>query len=185
MISENIKTLVDLLAWRAEVSAAKTAFHFNGIPCTFEDLWNAINYFAALLQRLGLRRYECVIIVLPNSAEFFYAFYGVQRARGIAVPIFPGSNIERILAIAELCNAKFIVALPNVWPKEINPFKEAVPSQGLCVYCVRANTGQVDGAGLPTIQPDDIAFLQYTSGSTGNPKGVMLTHANLLTNIRQ
>ena len=90
MIPENLTTLIDLLAWRANVSASKIAFTFNKIPYTFEDLWHGIHDFATLLQTLGVRHHECVVIVLPNSAEFFFAFYGVQRTGGIAVPIFPG-----------------------------------------------------------------------------------------------
>jgi acyl-CoA synthetase (AMP-forming)/AMP-acid ligase II len=185
MIPENITTLIEMLAWRAEVSATKIAFTFDKIPYTFKDLWGGINDFAIVLQNLGLRAYECVVIVLPNSAEFFFAFYGVQRAGGIAVPIFPGSGIERIFAIAGSCNARFIVAPPNILAEGIDPLREAGTSGGLSVFKIKNNIGEGKEVDLPTIQSDDVAFLQYTSGSTGNPKGVMLTHANLLTNIRQ
>jgi len=185
MTAEDITTLIDLLAWRAEVSAGKAAFTFNRIPYTFEDLWHGINDFATLLQKFGVKAHECVIIVLPNSAEFFFAFYGVQRVGGIAVPIFPGSGIERLLAIAKLCSARFIVASRNAWAEEMPWIRAVGTSRELSVFAVTDYGDEVEEVGFPAIQPDDIAFLQLTSGSTGNPKGVMLTHANLLTNIRQ
>jgi acyl-CoA synthetase (AMP-forming)/AMP-acid ligase II len=185
MIPENITTLIDLLAWRAEVSATKIAFTFNQIPYTFEDLWRGINDFAALLQKLGVKAHECVIIVLPNSAEFLFAFYGIQRAGGIAVPIFPGSGMERIFAIAGSCNARFIVAPSSLSVEGMNQIREAGTRGGLSVFIIKNDIAEDKESSFPRIQPDDVAFLQYTSGSTGNPKGVMLTHVNLLTNIRQ
>jgi fatty-acyl-CoA synthase len=185
MTPETFTTLIDLLAWRANISAAKIAFTFNKIPYTFEDLWGGINDFATLLQNLGVRSHECVIIVLPNSAEFFFAFYGVQRAGGIAVPIFPQSGIERILTIARSCNARFIVAPAIIATEKMHPTQEASTGRGLSVFMVNDGLREVEESCFPATQLKDVAFLQYTSGSTGNPKGVMLTHANLLTNIRQ
>ncbi len=185
MIPEDFTTLIDLLAWRAKTSAAKAAFTFSGSPCTFEELWRGIKGFAALLQKLGVKSHECVVIVLPNSAEFFFAFYGVQCIGGIAVPIFPGSGVERIFAIAGLCNARFIVAPSNITAEEIRQMKEAGRSRGLNVVTVDDSSDGAEESDFLTIQPEDVVFIQYTSGSTGNPKGVMLTHANLLMNIRQ
>ena len=185
MILEHFPTMIDLLAWRAEVSAAKPAFSFNGISCTFEELWRGINDFAALLQKLGMKGQECIILVVPNSTEFFFAFYGVQRAGGIAVPIFPGSSIGRILSIAESSNARFIVAPADIPAEEMHPTRNAGTGRGLSVFTINDSTRENAESCFPTIEPEDIAFLQYTSGSTGNPKGVILTHANLMTNIRQ
>ncbi|HKY55774.1 MAG TPA: AMP-binding protein, partial [Anaerolineales bacterium] len=185
MISETIPTLIDLLAWRADVSAEKAAFTYNRDPCTFQNLWRGINKVGILLQELGVKRHECVVIVLPNSAEFFFAFYGVQRAGGIAVPIFPGSGFERILAIAGSCHARFIVTFPNALTNERDHIREAGTSAGLSIFTIQDGGKESEMSGFPTIHPEDIAFLQYTSGSTGNPKGVMLTHSTLLTNVRQ
>ena len=185
MNPEELTTLIEMLAWRAEVSVGRVAFTFNGTPCTFEELWRGINRFAAYLQRLEIKKQECVLIVLPNSAEFFSAFYGVQRAGGIAVPIFPHSGRERILALAEACHARIIVLPSNVPAEEMLQIKEAGISRGLNVVTIEDSYGETEESDFPTIQPDDVAFLQYTSGSTGNAKGVMLTQANLLTNIRQ
>lgn len=184
MNPEDFAKLTDLLAWRAKVSARKTAFTLNKTPYTFEELWQGINDFAALLHNLGVRNQECVVLVLPNSAEFFFAFYGVQRAGGVAVPIFPGSGRTRILAIAASCQARCIVTLTNVSTEEMVPIREAGTSRGLSVLTIQKSTEQANESYSPN-QSEDVAFLQYTSGSTGNPKGVMLTHANLLTNIRQ
>ena len=185
MNPEKFTTLIDMLAYRAEVSASKAACTFNGSACTFEELWRGVNRFADLLQKLGVKSHECVVIAIPNSKEFFFAFYGVQRTGGIAVPIFPGSGIERIFAIASLCKAKVVVLPWRVAATEVLQIQQAGLNRGLSVVTVEQSMRESEESDFPTIDPEDIAFIQYTSGSTGNPKGVMLTHANLLTNIRQ
>ena len=182
---DEITTLIELLAYRAEVSAAKTAFTFNNIPCSFSELWQGLDCFATQLMKLGLRQHESVIIAMPNSAEFFFAFYGVQRAGGVAVPIFPGSGTDRMLALVELCDSRLIVLPSNVSAEKKLEIEAAGKSHGMTVLTVDSNFGSVEGFNFPIIPPEALAMIQYTSGSTDNPKGVMLSHANLLTNIRQ
>lgn len=181
MTLDTISTLIELLAFRAESSAGTTAFTFNDIPCSFGELWRGVNRFANLLNHYELKPHESVLLALPNSPEFFFAFYGVQRAGGIAVPVFPASGIERILDIANHCGARMIV-LPQ---KMLDGIKSSAAPLNLKWIAVEESFSYDENSSFPSIHPDDIAFLQYTSGSTGNPKGVMLTHANLLTNIRQ
>ena len=174
-------TLIEMLEYRAKESRDKTAFTFQGQPTTFQTLWSRVNQFASLLLIKEIKKQECVIIALPNSADFFPAFYGVQRAGGIAVPVFPDSSAERIASIADACGAQFVV-LPEGSLK-----KSELEAKGFVVLesvNLLANLQKLSFA-FHKIQPDDISILQYTSGSTGNPKGVMLTHANLLTNMRQ
>lgn len=180
-----ITTLIDMLAWRARISATSTAFTFNGTATTFQELWNGVNRFGAFLQSLAIKKRECVLIVLPNSAGFFYAFYGVQRAGGIAVPVFPQSGWDRILSLAGACQARIIVVPMNIPAEELRQKNKDGLILGLSVVCVEDSQGKFGAHDFPTVQSEDVAFLQYTSGSTGNPKGVMLTHASLLTNIRQ
>jgi acyl-CoA synthetase (AMP-forming)/AMP-acid ligase II len=177
-------TLIEMLEVRANNSGEKTAFTFEGQPTSFQTLWQSINQFSSHLIDKGLAPKERVVIALPNGAEFFFAFYGVQHAGGIAVPLFPDSGTERIASITKACDARFVV-LPDGSSK-----KSELEVKGFLILEYRSLLlhFQQLAVGLqsyPEIQPDDIAFLQYTSGSTGNPKGVMLTHANLLTNMQQ
>jgi acyl-CoA synthetase (AMP-forming)/AMP-acid ligase II len=144
-----------------------------------------VNRFAVFLQKLDVKSHECVVIAMPNSKEFFFAFYGIQRAGGIAVPIFPESSRKRIFSIAKLCNARFIVLSWNVSVEMITQMREVGQSRGLGVITVDQSMGESEESDFPTVYPEDVAFIQYTSGSTGDPKGVMLTHANLLTNVQQ
>ncbi|PWB70692.1 MAG: hypothetical protein C3F07_16275 [Anaerolineales bacterium] len=178
-----ITTLIEMLEHRADESGNKTAFTFQGQPTSYSSLWQRVNEFASILLEQGMGRQECVVIALPNEAEFFFAFYGVQRAGGIAVPLFPDSSAERIASIAKSCEAR-IVVLPEASAK-----KDELESRGFVVLATDSLLTRQKRAfaihDFPQIQPDDISFLQYTSGSTGDPKGVMLTHANLLTNMRQ
>lgn len=185
MNPDGLSTLLDLLVHRAKISAEKAAFTFNGIPATFAELWQDVNWFAGFLLSIGLQRSECVLISLPNGSDFFSAFYGIQRAGGIAVPIPPQPDMERAFKLAGLCNAKIIV-VPSEFPVEkLRQLKESGAERRLSVVTVGENAGSFTEVNFPEVTADDIAFIQYTSGSTGNPKGVMLTHANLLTNIRQ
>jgi fatty-acyl-CoA synthase len=172
-------TLIEMLEVRAEDSGEKTAFTFEGQPTSFQMLWQSVNQFASYLLDQGLGSKERVIIALSNGAEFFFAFYGVQRAGGIAVPLFPDSSAERIASIAKSCEARFVV-LPESSLK-----RRELEAKDFSCFTVSETQKAELRINYPEIQPDDIAFLQYTSGSTGNPKGVMLAHANLLTNMRQ
>jgi len=186
-----INTLIEMLEYRAKDSGEKTAFTCEGRPTSFQTLWQGINQFASCLLDKGLVPKERVVIALPNGAEFFFAFYGVQRAGGIAVPLFPDSSAERIASIARSCEARFVV-LPEGSPrkselksKRFRILECGMPQRGMLQHFQQWRYGAIGLQSFPQVQPNDIAFLQYTSGSTGNPKGVMLTHMNVLTNMRQ
>lgn len=185
MDPERFTTLIEMLDARAEVSADETAFTFNGQAISFAELWQGINRFAAFLLEQGLEPGERVLVALPNGAEFFSAFYGAQRAGGIAVPVFPEAGIERVFSLANLCAAKIIIASSSLPPEKLNQFRQLAKKRHFSLLTVSESITTFPITNFPKIHPGDIAFLQYTSGSTGNPKGVMLTHANLLTNVRQ
>jgi len=179
------QTFISLLAYRAQETAKVVAYTYQNEPCTYAQIWQRLNQFAAYLQHLGLKRQDRVVMALPNGHDFFAAFYGTQRAGGIAVPVFPGYSPTRILTMVKLCGAK-IVVLPSATPAEqLAYFKKQTASLGLTLITVAESTGMEAAAPFPEVVPDDLAFLQYTSGSTGNPKGVQLSHRNLLKNVNQ
>jgi acyl-CoA synthetase (AMP-forming)/AMP-acid ligase II len=181
----NAETLIELLEFRAAETPDKTAFTFDGRPCTFRQMWEAVNRFAAYLLTLEIDPGDRVVIVLPNSHEFFFAFYGVQRAGAIAVPVFPGLGPAHILSMARLCQARAVV-IPSSTPKDqLAAFRAQAVSQGLVAITVSGSADHSMAADFPHVSPDDVAFIQYTSGSTGDPKGVQLSHQNLLTNAEQ
>jgi acyl-CoA synthetase (AMP-forming)/AMP-acid ligase II len=168
------RTLVDLLERRAALTGQQSAFFWNDQPHSFEELWRGANRFAAFLLECGVERGDRVLIRLPNGPDFFEAFYGSLRAGATAVPVFPASGAEHIASLARLCGARLVV----------------VASAGGDIPGMRsisvADGAQSDAhASFPEVAPADVAFLQYTSGSTGSPKGVRLTHEGLLTNIGQ
>ncbi|HEY5682101.1 MAG TPA: AMP-binding protein [Sulfuricaulis sp.] len=148
---------------------------------------------AAGLRERDLRPGQTVAIMLPTGRDYFYSFFGVLMAGGIPVPIYPPmrvSQIEehlrrhgRILANA---GAVFLITFAEVKPAawllrlQVEGLRAVIGVEELTSTAPRSATGM---AAFPA-QAQDIALLQYTSGSTGNPKGVILTHANLLANLR-
>ncbi|MCP4218313.1 MAG: fatty acyl-AMP ligase [bacterium] len=193
------KTLIELLESRNREEPEKIAYRLhNEPPCTFQHLWCGINRMARFLLSQGLQTQAPVIIALPNSSEFFSAFYGVQRAGGIAVPVFPGSGVQRIIRITELCSASIIIASPSFSRDKIHQLQQAAKESGLVLYfqekrppmddcqeCRATELPAPHSYSFPEISGDDIAFIQFTSGSVGEPKGVQLSQAGLLTNIEQ
>ena len=175
----SIATLIEMLKFRARETPDKTAFTFDDRSCTFRQMWEAINRFAAYLLTLEINPKDRVIIVLPNCHEFFFAFYGVQRVGAIAVPVFPGLGPAHILSMARLCQARAVV-IPSTTPEaQLAAFRAQAAGQDLATITVSESTAHPTAAELPHVNPDDVAFIQYTSGSTGDPKGVQLSHRNL------
>jgi acyl-CoA synthetase (AMP-forming)/AMP-acid ligase II len=185
MVSKEFKTLIEMLQIRAGHNGDAVAFTFQDEAYTYAEMWESINRFGAYLQKSGISRGDRVVLVVPNSAEFFTAFYGIQRMGGIAVPLFPGSGPVRIFSIAGSCDASVIVA-PSFLPEEqIAGYKKMGNERGFRVVTVSESVDTNPVVDFPEIQPEDISFIQYTSGSTGNPKGVQLSQENLVTNIVQ
>lgn len=180
------KTLIDMLEHRATDTPGKVAFSFSSTAHTYGELWDRINRFASHLQRLKVRSGDRVVLALPNGPDFFFAFYGIQRAGAIAVPLFPGYGPERILSTARDCTAAVIVTASDTASDRMGQLYQLAFARSTIVTTVAASAQSTDSPGdFPEITPADLAFIQYTSGSTGNPKGVMISHDNLLTNIRQ
>ncbi len=179
-----VDTLVELLAWRARNTPDGVAFTFAGRAWTYAAVWANAQRVGAHLRRQGLAPGQPVVLVLPNGPEFFAGFYGAQCAGGVAVPVFPASGPERILSIAAHCGARFIVVPTAAPAAQLAAFQTLAANEGRVVL-TPAQAPAAAAPHLPTVGPHQLAYLQYTSGSTGDPKGVELTSGHLLTNVRQ
>jgi acyl-CoA synthetase (AMP-forming)/AMP-acid ligase II len=178
--------LLHVLEDRALREPGKPAFIFHSEPATtYGALWRGISGFAQDLLCRGLQRNQLVLIALPNSRRFFSAFYGVQLAGGIAVPVFPGSGIPRLLKLAGLCRAAAIVISRSYDEARKEEMRRGAESAGRRLIVAEEVPRSFRKIRFPEIQPGDVAMVQFTSGSSGEPKGVRLSQANLVVNLRQ
>lgn len=158
-------------------------------PITYGQLFdNATAVSRGLVER-GLKPTETVAIMLPTSPEFFYAFLGVLLAGGVPVPIYPPFRPDQIEDYTKrealiLSNAEVRILITFAKAESLSKILSSfIPS---LIEITTVDSLQKSQAALTniTVTADDAALIQYTSGSTGNPKGVLLTHRNLLANIR-
>jgi len=186
-------TLPEVLDWHATVHGARTHIVFlsdaGEEELSYAQLKAGAARVAAGLQLHGLEPRQAVAIMLPTGPDYFYAYFGILLAGGIPVPIYPpvrASQIEehvrRHALILENAQAAILVTVPEAM-RVARLLQAHVPALEHVLTPEGLSHSHADAAPV-TAAPDDIAFIQYTSGSTGNPKGVVLTHANLLANIR-
>jgi 1-acyl-sn-glycerol-3-phosphate acyltransferase len=150
------------------------------------------------LRRAGLEPGERVAIMLPTSAEFFAAFFGVLYAGAVPVPIYPPArpsqieeHLNRQAGILRNARAALLIAPPaaaaisRLLRLQVESLRDVVSVEALSVEALGVEAvGRGEASETRAVQAGDTALIQYTSGSTGDPKGVVLTHANLLANIR-
>ena len=155
----------------------------------FADLLEGAERVAGGIQAAGVGRGDAVSLMLPTGSDFFFGFMGVLLAGAIPVPIYPPVKIDQIEEYAErqvhiLRNAGAKALLtPRRATKLARLLQPRVPSLEAILRPDRLLAGRaLDSA--PEVEPDDLALIQYTSGSTGDPKGVALSHTNLIANIR-
>ncbi|HXN34322.1 MAG TPA: fatty acyl-AMP ligase [Polyangiaceae bacterium] len=146
---------------------------------------------AAQLLARGLQKGDRVALVIPEGDEFVLSFLGAQFAGGIPVPIYPQvsfKNLESyhdtVAHIAQASGATMLVTT-NASKPFVDPAFARGSSTSCCVLTVD-DLAESAAGGAPRVDvrvsPDDLALLQFTSGSTARPKGVMVTHANLAAN---
>jgi acyl-CoA synthetase (AMP-forming)/AMP-acid ligase II len=180
-----MQTLAAILNHRARATPDRTAFTFDGQPCTFKQLHQRAYRFANFLITKGVGHGDRVVIVLPTGPDFFTVFYGSQIIGAVAVPVFPDSGPQRILSTAALCDAKAIVLPSEIAADQLTKLPLENNRQLILTPAEARKAAPSLQPAFPAVKPDDLCFIQYTSGSTGNPKGVQLTQGNLMTNIGQ
>lgn len=188
------KTLIEMLLWHVDHHDDRPHIRLlesnkQDKVITYGDLYSHAINFAAALQLNGVEAGDRVAIMLPTSDSYFYSFYGTVLAGATPVPLYPpvrraqlADHLSRQSTILNNCQPKVLITIEDAKPLA-HLLQSQVPE--LRRILTPEELQQSDcGYQPPAVDQSNIAFLQYTSGSTGNPKGVMLTHRNLLANIR-
>ncbi len=146
---------------------------------------------AALLSKQGIVKGDRIALVIPEGHEFVLSFLGAVYAGAVPVPIFPRATfkassdyVDTIAHIAEASNARFLLAM-EANQDLVSPAAPLVKSL-TAVLVTEALFAAEHAPGTfqsPEIDSDDLCFLQFTSGSTARPKGVVVTHGNLIANV--
>ena len=193
---QQARTLTEVLDWHAHLQPdyPHIRLHADGFEdeepqiISYAQLRNGALRLAGALQHLGLTQGDTVAMMLPTDSDYFFSFFAILYAGGVPVPIYPPVRISQIedhmrrqAGILDNAQCRFLITVPQAKPlarilrAQIDSLQEVI---------IPADTLPPANFTLPEIDAENTALLQYTSGSTGNPKGVILSHANLLANIR-
>jgi len=188
-------TLVDVLEWHVLTHPDRPHIVFldeddREHEVTYLELRSRAREVAQGLRQRGVASGEAVAIMLPTCVEFFEAFFGILIAGAVPVPIYPPARLSQLedhlrrqAGILANARVKVLVTVPQAKPLA-RFLKAKVAELGHVETVADLREVVPEDTAWPVLKTNDIAFLQYTSGSTGNPKGVMLSHANLLANVR-
>src|ERR1044071_6044182 len=164
----------------------------TGRKVTFQQLADSISIVAHNLSERGFKKGEVFGILSPNCPEYAIAFHAVATLGGIVTPINPLYTRQEIAHQLKDSGARFLVTLPSCAEKASEAIADAGVEE-LFVFGTAAGATSFDSllvdngrAEQVEVNPlEDIVVLPYSSGTTGLPKGVMLTHHNLVANLRQ
>ncbi|MBN1204898.1 MAG: LLM class flavin-dependent oxidoreductase [Myxococcaceae bacterium] len=191
-----LHTLVDLLCLRAEKQGDALLYHYleNGEVDGPSEQWSYQRLDAharslgTLLQEQGAAG-ERALLLYPPGMEFISAFMGCLYAGAVAVPTYPPDptrldrTLPRLRAIAQDSGARWVLTTSAI--RDMAEFMlPQAPELGQLRWVATDSPSEEQARAWrrPEVSGDSLAFLQYTSGSTGSPKGVMVSHANILHN---
>ncbi len=181
------------------------ATQFLGAALTYREIKQRTDRLASALRRLGIAKGDRVAIMLPNCPQYIVSAFAILRLGGVVVNINPTYTARELQNVATDSGARVLITLNQLatLALEIRATSdiEQIIVTSLAEYSAEAAapprvadtlsfadlTGTDDGRDLPlvAIAPDDLAVLQYTGGTTGTPKGAMLTHGNIFANVVQ
>jgi acyl-CoA synthetase (AMP-forming)/AMP-acid ligase II len=185
------ETVVQALESRAE-AGPETAIWFESIdapPTSIScvDLLDRTRLTARRLMAHGVRPGDRVVIVLPTGRDFPLVFYGILAAGGVAVPIYPPASqaqipeflrsLRRVLLLTGSRTVVTIDFLADLMAED----QEIAANTDVVTTTALAERETTDP--LPVPGPSDLALIQFSSGSTGDPKGICLSHRNIVANV--
>ncbi|PJN86735.1 fatty acid--CoA ligase family protein [Bacillus sp. mrc49] len=184
--------------------AEKPAYYFMDQSTSYGELDSAVTKFADELHKLGVSKGDNVALVLGNSPHFIISLYGAIRAGATVIPVNPIYTPDEIGYILNNGDVKVVVALDKLIPlfEKMDPILSNVDYYVMCetepdigdrgelsIYQKMKSFTKMVGAGDtsfqgPELDSDDTAIILYTSGTTGKPKGAMLSHTNIYSNAQ-
>ena len=183
---DSVSNLVELLRYWAGRKPGFQVFTWLSkerpvASLNYEELDRRARSIAVLLNSAGAAKLP-VLLAYPPGLDFIAAFFGCLYAGAIAVPVYPpdaSRGWARLASIAGDCSARFGLTVEPL----AKLFAERDSPSGVCWFTEKdVRSDSAEWWEEPHISPETLAFLQYTSGSTGDPKGVMVSHGNVLAN---
>jgi long-chain acyl-CoA synthetase len=191
-----VESVSGIVAASAAAYPQKPALVFRNRPIPYAELDEWVHRSSASLQSLGIRKGDRVALLVGNVPEFLYVFYGTVSLGGVAVPLHPTLTPEELGYILADCEARVVAAQIDLLPLVL-AVRDRVPSIEHVLVVGPAPTPRgtrsldelldrsVGDRPVVDREEGDVAVLSYTTGTTSDPRGVMLTRGNLLASLRQ
>ncbi|MGH8611779.1 MAG: condensation domain-containing protein, partial [Gammaproteobacteria bacterium] len=189
-LNDQLPDVVTLLRAQARDRASRTAYVFlddgetESARLSYRDLDRCAQAVAARLQHADLRG-QRALLLYPPGMDYIIAFFGCLYAGVVAVPAYPPSRhrLARLRGVVRDAAPSVVMSTAALRAKLSGQSQQAWEGNPpIWLTTDAADLSAADDWVAPEIDPQRLAFLQYTSGSTGDPKGVMVSHANLLAN---
>ncbi|MFI8687240.1 long-chain fatty acid--CoA ligase [Rossellomorea sp. NPDC077527] len=189
-------SIPDMLQQTASKYPAHPCISFYQKRMTYGELQGAVTLFSSSLQQIGTKKGDRVAIMLPNCPQYVISYYGILTVGGIVTQVNPMSVERELIHLLNDSGAETIVVLDRYY-RIIKSIQKETKVKTIIVVSFQSETPDKDytfdeflkdgdeGLAPISIQPEDVAVLQYTGGTTGVSKGVMLTHSNILSNVIQ
>ena len=183
--------LVERLHWRGSAHPERSAFSFES-DAGAETVWTYAELDtharAVAVQLLSAARPgDRILLLCPAGPEFAAAFLGALYAGLVPVPAYPpasAKHVGRVEVILRDADTDLIATTRRTRERIEKWLRDGSPTRAFRFTCVdEVEAASADAWRMPDLGPDSLAFLQYTSGSTSEPKGVMVSHGNLLANV--
>lgn len=177
--------LTDLCASGARMFGRANALKHQDRDLTYDELNTGRLAFAGHLIRKGIETGDRVLLAVENSLEYAIAYFGALTAGATLIPVNPDTTGSLVRSLVADCHAKLVISRSQTFRRL---GLEDMPTATIQFHASFANNSDefftyLDRSmSYPPVSPSSLALILYTSGTTGRPKGIMLSHANLLAN---